>query len=329
MTISRIAASSRPAPRIRRTENVKPVVNPSAAPEQALPAEEPDRPTRTPANAEPAPSVVQQSAPAQAAPADTAALLADLLSARSGTGMLEAMVSAAAAANLVSSVHFNDSPSIKETPEAPLSTQTMARGRFLSDSIHNALLHPHGIQFGGEAGLNGSAASAYTPNKVNGKPLTGFGVAVFADIPLKNKSLSLHPKIEYAFEGYHPDFGGEAINIHVAYLRAPVDLIYHSQLVHQRLLFGLGPYAATAMGGTYTLKDINTNLAFGNNYSAGDNLRHSDYGANAMADLLMDKNFIIGAQVDWGFRNIAPEGSGGNVHTRSVGITLQYLFRDR
>lgn len=207
-----------------------------------------------------------------------------------------------------------------------LSAQALA----FADSIRNSLMDPHGIQFGGIASLNWSGASANAGDgHVSGAPLTGFALGLFADVPL-HKNLSFRPSLEYSFEGYHATpAGGTPLNIHVAYLSAPLDLVYHTNVFNKRFFVGAGPYMAYALNGTYTEKGINTDMQFGNNYAAGDNLRRMDFGANMMAGILMDRNFILGATFDFGLKNIAPDGSAASVRTRSFGLTLGYVFRNR
>ncbi|TDW97563.1 porin family protein [Dinghuibacter silviterrae] len=211
-----------------------------------------------------------------------------------------------------------------------LSAEANAFALHIADSIRNSLMDPHGIQFGGIAGLNWSGASANTTTngKVSGSPLTGFNLGFFADIPLQ-KSLSFRPALIYSYEGYQPNVNGDKINIHAAFLTAPLDLVYHTNFLSRRLYIGAGPYAAYAMNGTYTLKGINTDMQFGNNYAAGDNLRRMDFGANFMAGILMDRNFILGASFNLGLNNMAPSGSAASVHTRSFGLSIGYVFRNR
>lgn len=197
------------------------------------------------------------------------------------------------------------------------------------DTIRNSLMNPHGVQFGGIAGLNWSGASVRgTAGKVGGRSLTGLTLGVFADVPVR-KRLSLRPRVQYAYEGYQPDVNGQRVNIHVAYLNTGSDLVYHTQWLQNRFFVGAGPYMAYAMNGTYTLKGINTDMTFGNNYGAGDNLRRMDYGANFTAGLLMDRNFVLGAGFDLGARNIAPDGFTTRIRTRSFGVSVMYVFRNR
>jgi hypothetical protein len=211
-----------------------------------------------------------------------------------------------------------------------LSEQATAYVQFIADSIRNSLMAPHGIQFGGIAGLNVSgAAAANATGKISGSPLSGFTLGAFADIPLK-KTLSFRPEFLYSYEGYQPRAGGNRVNIHVAYLDVPLDIVYHTNLLSKRIYAGAGPYLAYALNGTYTMKGANTDMQFGNSYSAGDNLRNMDFGANLMAGILLDRNFILGATVNLGLSNIAPSGSTAtDIHTRSIGLSIGYVFRNK
>jgi hypothetical protein len=211
-----------------------------------------------------------------------------------------------------------------------MSAASYAYAKWLRDSIENSLMDAHGIQFGGIAGLNWAGASVNTSGsgRVGGSTLTGFTLGAFADMPL-TKSLHFRPSFLYSDEGFQPNVQGDKVNIHVAFLSAPLDLVYHTKLAGKRFFVGAGPYLAYALNGTYTLKGINTDMTFGNNYNGGDDLRRLDMGANVMAGLLMDRNFIIGAKFDWGLSNFAPSGSGADIHTRSFGISIGYVFRNR
>jgi hypothetical protein len=224
---------------------------------------------------------------------------------------------------------FSKTTSAVQTPKAAISaTPLTASEQAMVDSIRNRLMNPQGLQFIGSAGLNwaGATANSSGSGRVKGTPLSGFDLGLSADIPL-NKKWSFRPKAEYAYEGFRPDVNGTAVNIHVAYLSLPLDMVYHSDWVSRRFFVGAGPYLAHALSGTYTFKGIDTDMHFGNNYPNGDNLRSMDYGVHLMAGLLLDKNFVFGTQVNWGLSDIAPSGTGSDIHTRSGGLFLMYVFR--
>lgn len=198
-----------------------------------------------------------------------------------------------------------------------------------ADSIRNSLMDPHGIQFGAIAGLNWSGASATnTTGKVAGAPLSGFTLGAFADIPLRKK-LSFRPEFLYSYEGYQPMIGGNKVNIHIAYLNMPLDLVYHTNLLSRRFFVGAGPYMAYAFNGTYTAQGVNTDMQLGNNYASGDNVKNLDFGANFMAGILLDRNFVLGATFNMGLSNIAPAGAPSDIHTRSIGLSIGYVFRNK
>ena len=205
------------------------------------------------------------------------------------------------------------------------SARNLALATHMVDSIRNSLMAPHGIQFGGEAGLTWVAPSI-SGGKTQSMP--GFTLGAFADIPF-NKHFSFRPKVQYTYGSYRSDAGGQVMNNHVAYLKAPLDLVYHSNWFHKRVFVGGGPYVAQALNGTYTFKGINTDMRFGNNAAAGDDLRGTDFGVHLTGGLLMDRNFVLGAQIDLGLHNMAPEGSLTTLHNRSVGVSVMYVFRNK
>lgn len=221
----------------------------------------------------------------------------------------------------------------KATPLTPsvFSARDKPFADAMADTIRNTLMNPHGVQFGGIAGMNWSGASV-TPvsnaGRVSGKPLPGVALGAFADVPLV-KRLSFRPHVQYAYEGYQADVKGTPVNIHVAYLGTSLNLVYHTHWFRNRFFFGAGPYLAYGMGGTYTFQGINTDMQFGRSYSAGDNLRKTDYGLGGVAGLLMDRNFVLGARFDLGLKDISPGGYSAAIHTRSFGLSLLYVFRTK
>ena len=214
---------------------------------------------------------------------------------------------------------------------AVFSTRDKPFAEIMSDTIRNTLMNPHGVQFGGIAGMNWSGASvtpASNAGRVSGKPLPGVALGAFADVPLV-KRLSFRPHVQYAYEGYQADVKGTPVNIHVAYLGTSLNLVYHTHWFRNRFFFGAGPYLAYGMGGTYTFQGINTDMQFGRSYSAGDNLRKTDYGLGGVAGLLMDRNFVLGARFDLGLKDISPGGYNAAIHTRGFGLSLLYVFRTK
>lgn len=202
----------------------------------------------------------------------------------------------------------------------------MTGSPLLRDTIRNTLMDAHGLQFGGIAGLNWSGASATNASgKVPGRSLTGVTLGVFADAPV-TKHLSIRPKAVYEYQGYQPNVNGQPVNLHVAYLHIAPDVVFHTDWLSRRFFVGGGPYFAYALNGTYNLKGIDNDMVFGS--GAGANLRQTDAGVGVMAGLLMDRNFVLGAHTDLGMLNIAPEGPA-HIHTRSFGLSLMYVFRNR
>lgn len=222
----------------------------------------------------------------------------------------------------------------KATPLTPavFSTRDKPFAEVMADTIRNTLMNPHGVQFGGIVAINWSGASVRPVTndggRVSGKPLPGMALGAFADVPLV-KRLSFRPHVQYAYEGYQADIKGTPVNIHVAYLGTSLNLVYHTHWFRNRFFFGAGPYLAYGMGGTYTFQGINTDMQFGRSYSAGDNLRKTDYGAGGVAGLLMDRNFVLGARFDLGLKDISPGGYNAAIRTRSFGLSLLYVFRTK
>jgi hypothetical protein len=186
------------------------------------------------------------------------------------------------------------------------------------------------IQFGAQAGVNFSGASAKNPNeKFKGSPLPGIEAGVFADVPL-TENLSFHPQAFFSLEGYKPKIDPFTANIHVFYFKIPLDVLYHLSSGGGKLLFGLGPYVGFALSGKYKRKggdepDETVTIKFGND-KLMDDLKRLDMGLNLFALYKIQKNISAGAKFDLGLVNISSSGDGIVYHTRSFALFIAYAF---
>ncbi|MGE5421058.1 MAG: porin family protein [Chloroflexota bacterium] len=95
----------------------------------------------------------------------------------------------------------------------------------------------------------------------------------------------------------------------ISYIEVPLNLVYRGQLGDNFVLLGLGPYAAYAVGGKYTVAGVDNDLRFTNDIAVWDPraLRRFDAGANIFAgyELAMGLYFQLNAQL--GLLKINPE----------------------
>lgn len=186
------------------------------------------------------------------------------------------------------------------------------------------------IQFGAQAGINFSGASAKNSDeKFKGTPLPGLEAGVFADVPL-TENLSLHPQAFFSYEGYKPKIDPFTANIHVLYFKVPIDVMYHSSAANGKLSFGLGPYFGFAFSGKYKRSggdepSETVTIHFGND-ELNDDLKRLDIGANLIAAYQVKKNILLGARFDLGLSNISASGGDIVYHTRSFALMAGYLF---
>ncbi len=192
--------------------------------------------------------------------------------------------------------------------------------------IFSCTLEAQQIQYGGEAGINISGAIAKVPGtSSHGTPLPGIQLGAFAQLPLGTSPFTIGARFLYSNESYKPDIDNIKANIHVSFLKLPVNVIYKPAAKNSPWEFGLGPFFGFGIGGHYTREDVNgkTKINFGSNPDK-DDLKSLDIGADLMACYKLNDMLAIRGAFDAGLINYLAPGAVSDAHSLSFGISLCY-----
>lgn len=142
-------------------------------------------------------------------------------------------------------------------------------------------------------------------NKLENDLLPGFHAGVNVFIPFAPE-IGFQPGVLFSTKGAKI---GDNEERRISYIEVPLNLVYRGQLGNNFVLLGLGPYAAFALGGKYTLAGVDNDLRFTDEIALWDPraLRRFDAGANIFAgyELSMGVFFQLNAQL--GLVKINPE----------------------
>jgi len=146
--------------------------------------------------------------------------------------------------------------------------------------------------FGLRAGVNFQNINGkeYDGSDTKNKLKTGFNIGVNAEIPVA-PDFYVQPGVLFTTKGAKVDYGGFKYKANLSYIEVPINFLYKPMLGTGKLLLGIGPYIAFAVGGK--LKDFknqdvditfkksitaveflnkNTPYAFSKRFDAGGNL---------------------------------------------------------
>jgi len=192
--------------------------------------------------------------------------------------------------------------------------------------------------FGIRAGVNFTNITGkdYSDKDLDNKIKTGFNVGVNAEVPIA-PDFYVQPGLLVSTKGAKNKADND-IKLNLTYLELPINLLYKPALGPGKLLLGVGPYVAYAIGGKYT--DANgkkTDIKFENSISATEYLsgtlfiKHFDFGGNLLAGYEMSNNLSIQLNAQLGMTKINPKIEGvSNDHTKlkntTFGVSLGYRF---
>jgi len=174
--------------------------------------------------------------------------------------------------------------------------------------------------FGIQAGLSFSHFNvmhvpSYYPG---GQNIVGFRGGVNGDFPL-TRHISLRPEILFTQKGYkvHDVEDSIYLRTRLSYLKFPVNVVFkllaldHGTVAKDFLKFGVGPYFAYAIHGTYTAESVSSSVKFSNHQvsatpaSYGAYYKRYDAGVNYFLEFNLGKFYSqVGAAM--GMTNIKP-----------------------
>ncbi len=190
------------------------------------------------------------------------------------------------------------------------------------------------VSLGVEAGINlANLANQYEGETVSGQIKVGFNGGLFANIPV-SRNLSIQPGVKYSLKGSqytrNTDSAGSTLlggishyesknKLSLHYVEIPVNFVYTfgKEGSPSKFFVGAGPYVSFLVNAQerYKLKetlsngqtadDVNgiANLEIGNN-TGFDNLKRTDYGAQAFIGYKLNNNWFVKAGGQAGFQEI-------------------------
>jgi len=168
------------------------------------------------------------------------------------------------------------------------------------------------------------------------KMKTGFHIGVDADIPIAEEFF-FRPGILFTTKGAKSD--GDDSKLNLSYIEVPLSFVYKPTLGTGKLLLGIGPYVAYAVGGK--LKDDDDNevdIEFENKItvqqalSGTPYLKGLDFGGNLLFGYEFSQKFYAQLNAQLGLANINPKIEGvddddiGKTKNTGFGISVGYRF---
>jgi len=192
------------------------------------------------------------------------------------------------------------------------------------------------LQFGAVLGPSLSGSTVKYPKYDVKSPMPGLGIDIggFAELPL-NKQLSFRPNLTYSLERASAVIEGDKAKVHVSFIKLPLDFVYHSNAMQNKLTFGLGPYIAYSLGGKYNWSNTRINsIAFGSDSTTdfGRSYKRVDAGIELFGCYQYNKQISFSAKFNYGLLNMVKmtedpaEATLAKIHTLSFGIAANYLL---
>jgi hypothetical protein len=189
--------------------------------------------------------------------------------------------------------------------------------------------------FGIRAGVNfqNINGKTYDDKDLNNKLKTGFNVGVNAEIPVA-PDFYVQPGVLFTTKGAK-DKDDDDIKVNLSYIEVPINFVYKPMLGAGKLLLGVGPYIAFAVGGkTSNASGKDTDLKFKNKITAAEYLqdpyaRRIDAGGNLLAGYEFSNKLSFQLNAQLGMLKLNPEIEGvSNDNTKwkntGFGVSLGY-----
>jgi hypothetical protein len=164
---------------------------------------------------------------------------------------------------------------------------------------------------------------------------TGFHVGVDVDIPIA-QDFYIRPGVLFTTKGAKLDDDETKINL--SYIEVPIGFAYKPMLGTGRLILGIGPYVAFAVGGKIKNDDAEEDIEFENEISPTQAisgppyLKSLDFGGNLFFGYEFSQHFFAQINAQLGMSNIMPKIEGvddddrGKAKNTGFGVSLGYRF---
>ncbi|MFL5746255.1 MAG: porin family protein [Niastella sp.] len=183
-----------------------------------------------------------------------------------------------------------------------------------------------GVNFTNINGKNGAG------NDLDGKLKTGFNAGINAEIPIA-EDLYVKPGLLFSTKGAK-DKNWDKVKYQLSYIEVPVNLLYKPELGDGKLLLGIGPYAAFAVGGSYTDPTGNKkDFEFAHDVTAAEastpHMKRMDYGGNLLAgyEFSSGLSFQLNAQLGLADIHSEVQGVGDKAKYKNTGFGVSVGYR--
>lgn len=165
---------------------------------------------------------------------------------------------------------------------------------------------------------------------------TGFHIGVDADIPVAPE-FYFRPGVLFSTKGAKLDDPSDT-KINLSYIEVPLSFVYKPTLGTGKLVLGLGPYVAYAVGGKYKNDDDEVDIKFENEVTLdqamndGPYLKAFDAGANLFFGYEFSQHFFAQVNAQLGLVNIntkiedVDEDDIGKTKNTGFGLSVGYRF---
>lgn len=212
-----------------------------------------------------------------------------------------------------------------------------------------------GVKLGVDAGVNlANLANQWEGETVSGQIKVGANAGVFANIPLGGH-VAIQPGLRYSLKGSKIEFGYDGLNgahferedkLALHYAEIPLNFVYNfgSKDSKSKFFVGAGPYLAILLdaeekgntkrttGSGHTIEketEFVSDLNIGND-AGYNNLKRTDYGAQAFVGYKLNNSWFVKAGGQMGFEEIRYENVAADaVEGYKGGETFQrnnYVF---
>jgi len=189
--------------------------------------------------------------------------------------------------------------------------------------------------FGVRAGVNFTNINGKdgAGNDLHGKLKTGMNAGINAEIPIA-PDFYVQPGLLFTTKGAK-DKDWDKVKYRLSYLEVPVNLLYKPELGDGKLLLGIGPYAAVAVGGSYTDPTGNKkDFKFAHDVTAAEastpHMKRMDYGGNLLAGYEFSSGLSFQLIAQLGLADIHSEvqgvGDKAKYKNTGFGVSVGYRF---
>lgn len=188
------------------------------------------------------------------------------------------------------------------------------------------------------AGVNFQNLNGEDPagNDLDYKLKTGFHIGVDADIPIAT-DFYIRPGVVFTTKGAKADDAADS-KVNLSYIEVPVGFVYKPVLGTGRLILGVGPYVAFAVGGKVKGDDFEEDIKFEKEItptqaiSGTPYLKGFDAGGNIFFGYEFSQKIFAQINAQLGLVNINPKIEGvddddrGKTKNTGFGVSVGYRF---